>query len=52
MFHFARVGPIDLGRLKTDNRGWGCLDFTINGRPHRIRWHPKHAETVRNATSR
>ncbi len=43
MLHYATISKVDLGKISKDN----TLEITINGRPHTISWHPKHAEAVR-----
>lgn len=49
MLHYATVGPIDLRTIRRQEDGAGYLDIEINGEPHRIRWHPRHAVTVVSA---
>ena len=41
MLHYAPVEGLDLGKIKNDR-----LNFSLNGEPATITWHPKHAEIV------
>lgn len=47
MLHYARVKGIDLAKIK-NNR----LTIEINGAEYAIKWHPKHAELVEQATKK
>ncbi|HXQ39373.1 MAG TPA: HNH endonuclease signature motif containing protein [Anaerolineales bacterium] len=49
MLHYANVSEIDLTRITQRDDGWSTLEITINGTPHTIEWHPKHAERVLDA---
>ncbi|WP_417657714.1 HNH endonuclease [Pseudidiomarina aestuarii] len=50
MLHFANVSPIDLSRMEHLEDGTATLDITINSKPYKITWHPRHAELFDKAT--
>ena len=46
MLHHAKVGPIDLSKMKAAPDGRWFVDVTINDKSYRIHWHAAHAKLI------
>lgn len=47
MLHYATVTGLDLDKISSDH----TLQIRINGKTYAIRWHPLHAESVRDSAA-